>query len=725
MSIRIKVFLIITAIILVITASSMVISVTAAQSEIISTLENGMQSVASVANEYISGEVEMLFMDASSVAQFLRGIQPQDLHRTLQDLSAAYSDFMAITIFNASGRVEATYGSVPAPEEMALGELGKQAFEGKRSISTSRQDSASGQLVFHIFVPLDDTMRGTTRSRIVALTVPGDFFSKKINQFHLWGSGNISLGDNKGTIIAYINQDLVAKRMSYLDLVSNDKRYSNAVEAIKDMVTGGRGASRYSFDGEDSVTAFMPLTASNQGWFVAVTTLVVESAYSQVRMLILISGFIFLGLGLIAAALASGSVAKPFYQIRAQNKQLTEMGEALQTAQVAKTNFLANMSFDMRTPLNAVIGLSELSLTKKGVPVDVRNYLDRIYNSGQKLMEVVSELLDISNMESGKFGVIPAEYDLSALINDTVSINVVQIGSKPIRFHINADEKLPARLMGDSLRVRQIYNVLLSNAFRYTSVGSVEWRISTERDGDSYWLVSSITDTGVGIKPENIDKLFIDYNRVNNRVQGSSGLGLTLAKKIAGLMDGTITVESVLGKGSTFTVRVRQKSVSADTISTDTVEALRNFNYVEQTRSDKAELQRVQLAGKKVLVVDDMELNLEIAQGMLEPYGLTVSCLLNGREAIESIHHGEIRYDAIFISHWMSEMTGKDAVQIIRKEIDSDYAKTVPIIALTSNIAVGNKDIFLAWGYQDILSKPLDITLLDKIVNKWLGGKAS
>jgi len=416
---------------------------------------------------------------------------------------------------------------------------------------------------------MDESSFGTgSRSRIVALTVPGAYFSEKVNQFRE-RTGNIALVDHEGTIIAIKNDnnndDWVINRRNFLSLIGKDKH-----NAYNRMLAGETGAERFNFYGSDAVTAFMPISAV-QGWYIMVTALVAESAFVQVRNLIIISGLIFLGLGMLAAVFASGSVAKPFYQIRKQNVQLTELGEALKAAQVAKTNFLANMSYDMRTPLNAVIGLSELSLTKKDVPHDVKGYLKRIYGSGLTLMEVVSDLLDISNMESGKFGIMAAEYDLPLFIGDVVKVNADHIGSKPIHFKIAPEDKLPARLIGDSLRIRQVFNNLLNNAFRYTSVGSVEWRITTEREGDTIWLVSSISDTGVGIKSENIDKLFRDYNnrldddaRVRNLEGGASGLGLTLIKKIIDLMDGTITVESTWGKGSTFTVRIKQKYVSDD-----------------------------------------------------------------------------------------------------------------------------------------------------------------
>jgi len=735
MSIRIKVFLIITVIILAITASSVVISVSSAQNQIIKTLENSMQSVASVANEYISGELDLLLVDASAVVQALQGIPIEDLRMVLVEQVAAYSDsFVAVTVFNSLGRVEAAYGSILTPEDMALGEYGQQAFKGQKVISSTRL-SPSGVPVFHIFVPMDESYyeserQDRSRSRIAAFTVPGMYFSKKVNQFQLWGTGNIAIGDREGTILANVNHEWVTKRVNFLDLIKKDGHYEDTAAVIRGMISGETGAARFTFDGIDAVTAYVPLTLSDQGWFVAVTAPIAESSFYQVRNLIIISGLIFMGLGMLAAAIASGSIAKPFYEVREKNVQLTKMGDALRAAETAKTNFLANMSFDMRAPLNAVIGLSELSLTKKDVSTDVKGYLERIYRSGVSLMNVIGELLDISNMESGKFGVMPAEYDLFGFISETANANMAHIGSKPVTFRIVPSEKLPARLVGDTLRIKQIYNNLLTNAIKYTKAGTVEWRISTERDGDSIWLISSFMDTGVGIKQEDIDKLFIDYNssdaaRVRSRNQEEvSGLGLTLTKKIAALMDGTITVESAMGKGSTFTVRIRQKFLNDDVISGDRLESLKNFKYVEQKHVDKASLQRVQLPKIRALVVDDIDLNLEITQGMLKPYGMTVDCLATGQEAVNVIRRGEPHYDVIFMSRWMSEMDGKEAVRIIRDEIGNDYAKNIPIIAMTSTNVIGNKDIFLSLGFQDVLSKPLDVLHLDAVINTWVAKKA-
>jgi CheY-like chemotaxis protein len=425
--------------------------------------------------------------------------------------------------------------------------------------------------------------------------------------------------------------------------------------------------------------------------------------------MIALSVLIFFGLGVLVAALASGVIAKPF-----------EIAEALAKA---KTAFIANMSHDLRTPLNAVIGFSDLGLSKKDLPRDVRTYLEKTEESGQTILEVINDLLDISNIESGKFGVIPAEYDLPNFILDTANSNINHIGGRPVLFEIIADEKLPARLNGDALRVRQIFNNLLSNAFRHTKEGTVTWKISTEREGDSVWLVSTVSDTGVGIKAEEIDSLFLDYSSIDIQKRLSfqgTGMGLPLTKKILDLIGGTITAESTYGKGASFTVRLPQKHVNDDVINAELSGKLKGFKSIVQHPINLAELQRVQLSDARVLVVDDAEINLDVAKEMIEPYGIKVDCVLGNKEAVELVRKGQPAYNAIFMNRWMSDMDGTEAIRIIRNEIGTSYAKNLPIIAITANTILGNNAFFLSRGFQDVVSKPLDILRLDKAIRKWV-----
>jgi CheY-like chemotaxis protein len=342
------------------------------------------------------------------------------------------------------------------------------------------------------------------------------------------------------------------------------------------------------------------------------------------------------------------------------------------------------------------------------------------------LLGIINDILDISKIESGKFVMVPAEYDTPSSINDTIIQNKIRISTKPDQFKFHVDETFPLRLLGDELRVKQIFSNLLSNAFKYTENGTVDWYLSSEISGDSVWLVSSIRDTGIGIRQEDMPKLFTDYNQVGldgrRKIEGT-GLGLSITKKLAELMDGTIMAESEYGKGSVFSVRLRQGYVDGSVIGPVIAGNLSNLNYTAERRSKNQKLARSWLPYAAVLVVDDVPMNLDVAKGMLKPYGITVDCADGGQRAIDLIREEKTKYSAIFMDHMMPEMDGIEAVRIIRGEIGTEYARTIPIIALTANAIIGNERLFLENGFQAFLSKPIDIIQLDVIVNRYVRNK--
>jgi CheY-like chemotaxis protein/HPt (histidine-containing phosphotransfer) domain-containing protein len=230
----------------------------------------------------------------------------------------------------------------------------------------------------------------------------------------------------------------------------------------------------------------------------------------------------------------------------------------------------------------------------------------------------------------------------------------------------------------------------------------------------------------VGIRPEDVKKLFSDYNQVDaksNRKIGGTGLGLSITKRMVEMMDGSVTVESEYGAGSTFTVRVRQRLITDIPIGAEVAKRLQNFRYSEHKRDRSSKLIRVQMPYARVLVVDDTPTNLDVARGLLKPYGMQVDCVSSGPEAIALIRTQGVTYNAIFMDHMMPIMDGIETTRIIRKEINTEYAKTIPIIALTANAIVGNEDIFLNNGFQAFLSKPIDIIALDTAVNHWVRDK--
>jgi signal transduction histidine kinase/CheY-like chemotaxis protein len=396
-----------------------------------------------------------------------------------------------------------------------------------------------------------------------------------------------------------------------------------------------------------------------------------------------------------------------------------------EAASRAKSSFLATMSHEIRTPLNAIIGLSEIEIQKK-LPAETRGNLEKIYSSGSGLLGIINDVLDISKIEAGSFELIPVEYDSPSLINDTAQLNIVRIGSKPITFFLDIDETLPNRLHGDELRVKQILNNILSNAFKYTQEGSVTLRVRWKPIENNALLIFTVEDTGRGIKPDDMGKLFAEYSQLdtkaNRKIEGT-GLGLSITKKLTAMMGGAITVESEYGRGSVFTVQILQGIVDDKPIGPAVVESLKTLRFRQDKRSRGRNLIRSYMPYGKVLVVDDVATNLDVARGLMLPYGLTIDCASSGKEAVTKIREEKPRYDAVFMDHMMPEMDGIEAARIIRGEIGTEYAQTVPIIALTANAISGNEEMFLSNGFNAFLSKPIDIMRLDTLLNQWVRDK--
>jgi signal transduction histidine kinase/FixJ family two-component response regulator/transcriptional regulator with GAF, ATPase, and Fis domain len=415
--------------------------------------------------------------------------------------------------------------------------------------------------------------------------------------------------------------------------------------------------------------------------------------------------------------------------LREHTRMVAELEAALTEAQKAnhaKSDFLANMSHEMRTPLNAIIGLSELAMEAGESAEEQSLKLEKIYNAGITLLSTVNDILDISKIEAGKFELVATEYDIPSLLNDAITQSVMHIGEKSIQFVLDIDENLPTRLYGDDLRSKQIFNNLLSNAFKYTKAGTVGFSVHCTREGDTVWMTASVRDTGIGIRPEDLDRLFSDFSQMDmasNRMITGTGLGLSISKRIAEMMGGSIAVESEYGKGSMFTVRLPQKFVTDAVIGPDVMHSLQNFRYSDQKRRQNAKMPRVRLPHARVLVVDDVLTNLDVARGMLKPYGMQIDCVTSGQQAVDAIRAENVRYNAVFMDHMMPGMDGMEAVRIIREEIGTEYARTVPIIALTANAIMGNDSMFLSRGFQAFLPKPVELDRLDAIVKQWIGDK--
>ena len=401
--------------------------------------------------------------------------------------------------------------------------------------------------------------------------------------------------------------------------------------------------------------------------------------------------------------------------------------EEVRKASKAKSDFLANMNHEIRTPVNVIVGLTELLLEEDTSIEDSKEYLEKINTAGSILVELISDILDISKIESGKFTLNPTEYEIPSLLNDVVTLNTIRIGEKPITFSLDIGSEVYANLNGDDLAVKQILNNLLSNAFKYTREGTVTLSVKCEReDNDVVKLFFSVSDTGIGIREEDIKKLYADYNQVDtraNRTIEGTGLGLVITKKLVELMDGEISLESEYGKGSTFSVYICQGFVNEERIDTKTVENLQSYRY-EDAKKAANRIKRPDLSWAKVLVVDDYKANHNVTKGLLVKYKIKADCVSSGQEAIDLIKLGQPVYDLVFMDHMMPGMDGIETTERIRA-LGTEYAETVTIIAFTANTVAGNEKVFLERGFQAFLPKPLSVKNLDTILRRWLMKKPS
>jgi signal transduction histidine kinase/CheY-like chemotaxis protein/HAMP domain-containing protein len=415
-----------------------------------------------------------------------------------------------------------------------------------------------------------------------------------------------------------------------------------------------------------------------------------------------------------------------FFQTLKNESEKKKHQEVVEAASFAKSAFLANMSHELRTPLNVVVGLADLQLEDKSLPEDTRENLHKISNAGNTLLDIVNDILDISKIESGKFILAPVEYHMASLLNDTAILVTSRIKEKPLVFRLNIGDDLPSKLYGDDLRVKQILNNLLSNAIKFTRKGDIELSVHCTREDSAHvWMDISVKDSGVGIRPEDLKKLFSNYNQVdvqaNRKVEGT-GLGLVITKDLVESMDGNISVESEYGKGSTFSVRIRQGFVSETPIGAAVFENLRKFRYNENKRHFDNMLVRADLSYAKVLVVDDVQANLDVAAGLMRKYKMQVDCVTSGQAAIDRIALGKPLYNAIFMDHMMPEMDGIETADRIR-ELATDYARAIPIIALTANAVVGTEELFYEHGFQGFISKPIDLMRLDSVIKQYIKDK--
>lgn len=429
--------------------------------------------------------------------------------------------------------------------------------------------------------------------------------------------------------------------------------------------------------------------------------------YYVVQEVVISLGIIFVSL--IVAGIVNSLITEQNHRLLDALRKEKRSQQEAEAANMAKSSFLANMSHEIRTPINAILGMNEMILREEKDPA-IRGYAGNIQASGNSLLSIVSDVLDISKIESGKLEIIPVDYEVNSLISDCCNMAAGRAKAKELELLVECADNVPMKLCGDETHIRQIIMNLLTNAVKYTEKGTVKLIVSGSFNDGGFVLKVDVSDTGIGIAEENLPQLFTQFQRFDlqrNRNIKGTGLGLSIVKRLCDLMSGTITARSVLGSGSTFTVELPQKVV--DSTPCGGV----NLNY--SAGAEHEYHHSFEAPEAKILAVDDLPVNLLVIANLLKETRIKIDTAGSGRECMDKC--SQQKYDLILMDHMMPEMDGVQTFEKLHGDKSSPNFET-PVIMLTANALAGMREQYMDVGFADYVSKPVRGAKLEEAIRR-------
>ena len=421
------------------------------------------------------------------------------------------------------------------------------------------------------------------------------------------------------------------------------------------------------------------------------------------------SFFTLLIVGVVMTALVS-------YQVilfRMENERVNSQKKEIEDLNRAQSKFFSSMSHEIRTPINSILGMNEVILRQEDASEEIRNDASNIQSAGKMLLALINDILDFSRLEAGRMDIIPVNYKVSEMMSEIVNMVLLRAKEKGLSLKVEIDPDIPSVLFGDEIRISQIIINLLNNAVKYTETGSVGIRLKSENIGnDMIKLIISVTDTGIGIRQEVIPTLFDAFARMDqekNRYIEGTGLGLSIVKQLVDLMNGIISVESVYGQGTTFTVIIEQGVSDPQKIG--------NINIMDHAAKLNKYSSLFTAPEADILIVDDVKINLLVETKLLRETKINIDTALSGKEALELTL--KKKYDVILMDHQMPEMDGLECLEHIRSQSEG-MCLEVPVIILTANGDSENKELYEKAGFDGYLVKPVSGKTLEETLAKFI-----